>query len=120
MHLVINRIIGLFIKEVLALLRDPKGRVVLIGPPLLQLIIFSYAATLEVKNVSLAIYNQDTGAHAQELTQRLIGAPTFKTIIFVARKEEIKALIDNQKVIGAIHIPDDFSASIDNNSPLAL
>ena len=41
----------LIVKELLAVLRDPKSRDHLIVPPLVQLLVFSYAATLEVKNV---------------------------------------------------------------------
>ena len=49
------RIKALIIKEFLALLRDPKGRAILIGPPIVQLLVFSCAATLEVTNVDIMI-----------------------------------------------------------------
>ena len=49
------RIRALIIKEFLALLRDPRGRSILIGPPIVQLFLFSYAATLEVTNVDIMI-----------------------------------------------------------------
>ena len=45
-----GRLKALIVKELLAVLRDPKGRTILIGPPIIQLLVFSYAATLEVKN----------------------------------------------------------------------
>lgn len=45
-----TRLKALIVKELLAVLRDPKGRTVLIGPPIIQLLVFSYAATLEVTN----------------------------------------------------------------------
>ena len=42
------RILSLIVKELLALMRDPRGRMVLIAPPLIQLFVFTFAATLEV------------------------------------------------------------------------
>ncbi len=42
------RLKALIVKELLAVLRDPKGRAIVIIPPLVQLFVFSYAATLEV------------------------------------------------------------------------
>ena len=55
------RIKALIIKEFLALLRDPRGRAVLIGPPIIQLFLFSYAATLEVTNVDIMVLNRGCG-----------------------------------------------------------
>ena len=48
-------------KELLSLLRDPKSRVALFVPPLLQLCVFAFAATLEVDNVAIAVYDEDAG-----------------------------------------------------------
>ncbi|MGO8557584.1 ABC transporter permease, partial [Rhizobium ruizarguesonis] len=45
-----TRLYALIVKELLAVLRDPKGRAILIGPTIVQLLVFSYAATLEVRN----------------------------------------------------------------------
>ena len=62
------------IKEFLSILRDPKSRLVLIGPPLMQLMIFSFAATLDVRNAQLAVFDRDGGPRAQELIVRLDAA----------------------------------------------
>ena len=59
-----------------------KSRMVLIVPPLLQLMIFAYAATLDVKNVSIAVLNRDAGAESFELLQRFHGSPTFNQMIY--------------------------------------
>ena len=115
MNLVLKRIWALFLKETLTLLKDRRGRIVLIGPPILQLVIFSFAATLEVKNISLAVYNEDTSKQAQEFINQIIGSKTFKSIFFVKNKKEVQSMIEQQIVIGAIHIPDNFSNHIKQN-----
>ncbi len=61
------RIRTLVIKELQALVRDRQGRILLIMPVLLQLALFPFAATLEVKNNTLGIFNEDKGADSIEL-----------------------------------------------------
>lgn len=115
-----GRIPSLIIKEILALFRDPKSRIVLIGPPILQLIVFSFAATLEVKNVSLAVLNQDPGRHGYEIIQRLNGSRTFRHLRFVQRETDLQLLMDEQKVIAALRIPADFSRRIEAGGTASL
>ncbi|WP_428244074.1 ABC transporter permease [Gynuella sp.] len=114
------RILALIVKELLALFRDPRGRMVLIAPPILQLLVFSFAATLEVKNVSLAIYSQDTGKHGYELVQRLAASPTFTHIQMVNSLQALHPLIDEQKVMAAILIPQDFSRQLERGKVAKL
>jgi ABC-2 type transport system permease protein len=76
----LGRLRALIVKELLAILRDPKGRTVLIGPPVMQLLIFSYAATLEVWNVDIAFLNHDGGRWGTELSQRIAASDTFREV----------------------------------------
>src|SRR5690606_26696838 len=69
--LAFTRLRAQFIKEVLSILRDPRSRMVVFVPPLLQLLVFAFAATLEVRNVDIAVHNQDAGRWSQELVTRL-------------------------------------------------
>lgn len=108
-----GRIPALIVKELLTLFRDPKGRLILIGPPVLQLIIFAFAVTLEVKNVSLVVLDQDNGRHGHEIVQRLTGSPTFSAIKFVNDVAVLRSLIDRQQAMAAIRIPPDFSRRIE-------
>ena len=68
---------ALVIKEMLAVLRDKKSRITLVVPPLVQLIVLVHAATLDVNNISIGIFNQDNGWYSQELVQRIKGSPYF-------------------------------------------
>ena len=108
-----KRIWALVVKELLTLFRDKRVRIILVAPPLLQLFVFSFAVTLEVKNVSLAVCNQDMGRHGSEIVQRLCASPTFSRISFVNYSKEFHALLDQQMVLAVLHIPQDFSRSIE-------
>lgn len=109
----LNRIKALMIKEIHAIWRDPKSRIVLIAPLTIQLFIFSFAATLEVKNVALGIYNSDGGKHGYELMQRFAGSETFGRVVFLSSQGQTDSAIDEQDVIAVLSIPQDFSRRIE-------
>ncbi len=112
-----GRIRTLIIKELLALLRDKKSRFVLIVPPLVQLLVFSFAATMEVNNQTLALLNQDRGRPAAELAARFAAAGTFTTVLTLQRPEQIAPLLDRQQAIAVLWIPAEFSASLEAGRP---
>lgn len=109
----IARLFSLIMKEIITLLRDPKSRLVLVLPPVMQLLLFSYAVTLDVNQASVLIYNQDSGKHAYEVMQRLHGSPTFSSISFVKDHATIQKWMDQQKALVAVVIPQDFSRLIE-------
>ena len=109
----IDRLIALIIKEAWALLRDPRARIGLIAPPLLQLLVFAYSSTLEVRNVDVAVLNQSNGAHSAELIARIDGSPNFRHVLRLGSRHELHAMIDRQEVIAALIIPQDFDARLD-------
>jgi ABC-2 type transport system permease protein len=104
-----NRIKTLIIKETLVVLRDPRNRVALILPPLLQLFVFSFTGTQDVTNIRMAIFNQDYGQPASELVQRLSASPNFTHVYFLRSREQIREFIGDQRAILAIEVPTDFS-----------
>jgi len=105
----LTRIIALIVKEFLALLKDPKSRSVLIGPPFIQLIVFGYAATFELKDIPYAVYNEDRGAISRTLEAEFAGAPTFRHVATLSSEAEMAPLIDSRKVLLVIHIGQRFS-----------
>lgn len=107
-----RRVTAMTVKELWALLRDPRGRLILIAPPILQLALFGFAATLEVKNINLGVYNRDGGGYAQELIQRIAGSPNVKRIVSLGSPEAVRDAINNGKVIGVVSIDDRFSRDV--------
>lgn len=108
-----QRILALIYKEILALVRDRKSRIVLILPPLMQLLIFSFAATLDVKNVHIGILNRDNGKDSFELVQRFNGSPTFSKIVYLQAVEQIEPFLDNQEGVMVLSIDEQFSRNLD-------
>ena len=107
-----KRILALTIKELLAVLRDKRSRFVLIGPPIIQLMIFGYAATFDLNDIPLAVYNEDGGGAAREFISRFEGSPHFHVIATVEREGEITPLIDNRRALMVLHLGPRFSADL--------
>ncbi|MFW6154076.1 MAG: ABC transporter permease [Planctomycetota bacterium] len=100
-------------KEFLSLLKDPKSRMAILAPPLVQVLVFSYAATYDLDQVPYAVFNEDRGRIARDLLARFRGSPTFRFTGIVTHDEAIDPLIDNERVLLVIHVPPDFSRDID-------
>ena len=115
-----TRLIALVRKELLALVRDPRGRMVLIMPPLLQMVIFAFAVTLEVKDNTLTVLNQDNGAQAAELVNRLTRIGAFRDIRYVHDEQALTDDIDGQRALIALRIPADFSRKLLNGESVSV
>ncbi|MDR3372827.1 MAG: ABC transporter permease [Ancalomicrobiaceae bacterium] len=107
-----TRLIALVIKELLTSFREPKARMALIVPPLLQLILFAFAATMEVSNVPIGVVNNDWGAASVQLISRFERASAFSEIRRYTGVKEAQAAIDAQEVMAVVHIGDDFSRAL--------
>jgi ABC-2 type transport system permease protein len=113
----ISRLIAQIVKELLSLLRDPRSRMTLIGPPILQLFIFSFAATLDVTNVSITVLNEDGGRWSQEMIQRVEGSNFVGNLTFVDSPAGLTHMIERRKAIAAIRFPADFSRQVGAGEP---
>ncbi|WP_026783719.1 ABC transporter permease [Pleomorphomonas koreensis] len=109
----LTRLLALVRKEFLALFRDPKSRMILIAPPLLQLLVFSYAATLEVRNIDVLVLDRDAGRWGAELISRIEASPQFRSVRHTDDPAELAEAIDRERVIAAIEIGPDFSRAIE-------
>ncbi len=115
-----QRILALVRKEFLALLRDPKSRTVLIVPPIIQLLVFGYATTFDLKEVRYAVYNEDRGGAARELLARFDGAGIFKQVAELGSEKEMAPLVDAREVLLVLHVGPRFSADLLAGRPAPL
>ncbi|POZ62417.1 ABC transporter permease [Chromobacterium alticapitis] len=107
-----QRLLWLIVKELQTIMGSRQGRLLLVVPVLLQLVVFPFAATLEVKHASLAVYNQDGGAASQELVKRLSASVTFDHVVPVHSLPELRDCIDRQCALLAVAFPQDFSRAL--------
>lgn len=114
------RIWTLIYKELLTLLRDPQTRAILVLPVILQVLLFPWAATLEVTHASIAIYNEDNGVHSSELIQRFAKARAFSHVALLHGPQEIRPVLDTQQALLLIRFPPQFSRDLAQGRPTTL
>jgi ABC-2 type transport system permease protein len=114
------RLLAMIVKELWAALRDPRGRIILIVPPLLQLVLFSAAATLEVKHVTVGVWDRDGGRAATEFIDQLAGSPNVKRLVAIHSPQELRDAIDSQKVLAVVVIDANFSRDVAAHRPATI
>ena len=116
----IFQLLALMKKEFLAIWSDKKSRTIIIIPPMMQLFIFSFAVTLEVKNIDIAVLDRDNSTKSQEIIRNLTYSNSFTNIYRLESQEEIKEYIDTQKAILVISIPQNFAQKISKNEEVSI
>ena len=107
-----HRIVALIIKEMLALFRDKKSRMAVIVPPILQLLIFGYAATFDLEHADLAIFNEDSGAVSQELIGRFASSVGFRVVGYLGSESEIAPMVDRKGALLVLRIGKQCSSNL--------
>jgi ABC-2 type transport system permease protein len=104
-----GRVRYLLVKELVQVLRDKRLRVTLILPPLIQLIVFGYAANLDVKDIHTAVRDLDQSMESRDLISRFSSSRYFDIVSFPQTREEIEGLIKKGDIALSIEIPSGFS-----------
>ncbi len=106
------RIVALTRKELLAVLKDSRARLSLFIPPVLQALIFGYAATYDLYHVTYAALDQDHSAASRQLLAGLDGSGVFERVADLQRAADIAALIDARKVLLVVQINSQFEQQL--------
>jgi len=109
-----NRIAHMVRKEFLQTLRDPHTRFLLFAPPLIQMLVFGYAATLDVRNVTLAVLDLDNTQESRELIAHFSASRYFRLNKYAARREELREGLDRGTFLLAVEIDSGFAQRLRN------
>ncbi len=99
-------------KEFLHIVRDPRSLVMALGLPLLMLLLFGYALTLDVDRIPTLIYDSDNSPESHELVERFRGSRYFQILGSVDRYAAIEHEIDRDRCLLAVVIPRDYSRKL--------
>jgi ABC-2 type transport system permease protein len=106
------RLVSLIRKEFIQILRDPRTLVLVLVMPVMQLFLLGYAATNDVRNVPLAVYNQDPGPEARALLDAYRSADYFSLAYTAGSEQELRDLIDGGEARAGLVIPPDYGDQI--------
>ncbi|HLA99490.1 MAG TPA: ABC transporter permease [Anaerolineales bacterium] len=114
------RLLSLIRKEFIQIWRDPRTLILVVVIPVVQLFLLGYAATNDVRNVPLAVYDQDRGPAARALLDAYRAADYFRIAFDVASVEELQELIDAGEARAGLIIPPDYSQIIQSGGWAAV
>jgi len=107
-------------KEFIHIFRDPRSLAMAAAIPLLQLLLFGYALTLDVDNVPLVVWDQSESQASRELVSRFDGSRYFSLRLQARNYGEIERAIDSGQALVALVIPRDFARRIESASSAAV
>jgi ABC-2 type transport system permease protein len=107
-----GRLKQMLIKELIQVVRDKRTRFILIGPPILQMLVFGYAATFEIHNVSTVVVDLDHSQQSRELISRFTSSPYFNVQQQLSNAGQAHDLIDQGKATLALEIDAGFAQKL--------
>ncbi len=84
----------------------------LIISPILQVIVFGYVATTDIKNVKTVICDRDNSELSRKLTGKFLNSEYFKVVAYTRNEKDIDEFIKSNKAVIGIYIPEKFSENI--------
>lgn len=107
-----TRIYSIVRKEFVQIFRDPRTLALIIVMPIMQLFLLGYAATTDVKNISMAVWDQSQSPQSRELLDAFRAADYFRIDYFVGSTEQYQALIESGDIRVALVIPPDYAKQL--------
>ncbi len=106
------RIFALTRKELLAVLKDPRSRMSLLIPAIVQGLVFGYAATYDLSHVPYAVLDQDRSGASRQLLAGLDGSGVFERVAELHNERDIQTYIDRRRVLLVVQIKQDFERQL--------
>ncbi len=115
-----RRLRSLLTKEIRQMRRNPILIRMLLVAPIIQLVLFGYATTTDVKNVPIVICDESHSPEGRTLTDKIHVSPYFLLRGHVSDPREIKPLLDSGRAQIGVHLPPDFARTIRRGEPGAV
>ena len=116
----LRRIFTILVKEFQELFRDAKMRAIVFIAPLIQILIFGYAATYDIREIPTAVLDRGNSTLSRRLVNQLESSGYFKIQFRLQSPAQIDTLMANGSVWCAVDIPTDFGEQIANGKQAAL
>ena len=101
-------------------MRDPRLRIFLFLPPLIQLLIYGYTINFEVKHIRTGIFDEARTSQSREFIERFGATDYFDLDYFPHSPQEMQDLLDRGKVTFTLHIPWDFATKLQASKTASL
>jgi len=102
------RLLSIVRKEFIQIRRDARTLILIVIMPIMQLFLLGYAATTDVKNISLAVWDQSRTPQSRQLLDAFRAADYFRISYIVGSEDQYRLLIEKGQARAALVIPPDF------------
>lgn len=103
-----SRLFSIIRKEFIQIFRDPRTLALVIVMPIMQLFLLGYAATTDVRNIDMAVWDQNNTPQSRELLDAFRAADYFRIEYAVNSPDEYQSLIESGKVRVVLIIPPNY------------
>ena len=108
----LERVKPMLIKEFIQIARDPKMLRVIFIVPILQMLIFGYAVTTDVRHVATAVYDLDNSVASRELVQRFARSGYFEIVEYIVSDRRLTDLLDHGDVCAILRFNKGFATDL--------
>ena len=119
-HISLVRTWAITRKEFIHIVRDPFSLGMAIGLPVMMLVLFGFALTLDVDNVPLVVWDQDNSPASRTFTKRFSSSRYFSLRKKVDSYRDVERALDTREALVALVIPRDFTRKIESNRQAAV
>ena len=107
-----ERILVIVRKEFIQTLREPRMRLLLFVPPIIQLVVFGFAVNLDVDHARIAWADMDRSPSSRELRDRFVGSGRFEIVATPANESDAVSTLDRGEAQAVIRVPPDFERDL--------
>jgi ABC-2 type transport system permease protein len=115
-----RRLTAIIMKEFTHIIRDWRSLFLAIAIPVMLLILFGYALNMDLKNVSIGMYDQSMSKESKDFASLLDGSPYFHIVSYYRRDKDIEEAIKRREIKAAIVIDRDFGKHINNGTDVQI
>lgn len=116
----LSRIVEILRKEILVTFRDPRMRVLLFVPPMVQLIVFGYAVNLDVEHSRIGWLDRDRTPESRELAAEFRGSRYFAISKVLESEEDADGMLERGEVVAVVSVLPGFARDLERGRPAPL
>ncbi len=107
-----ERIKRMLVKEFIHIFRDPKMKGIIFLMPIVQVMVFGYAVTTDVKNVATAVFDLDNSIASRELVTRFVKSGYFDVVAHIQDEDQVRDVLDRGTVRAVLRLNKGFEREL--------
>jgi ABC-2 type transport system permease protein len=104
-------------KELIQALRDPRMRLLLFVPPMIQLLIFGFAVNMDVDHTRIAWMDLDRTPLSRELLAKFVGSGRFEVVGLPQSEEDVQRTLDRGEAQAVVRVAPNFESDVKRGRP---